>query len=97
MSAATTRILARAAAQPLCDVVVIGVLPNGGGLYLDWNGQTTSSLVMLCQAAIHEATEKFIEGLHHVDETRDRDHDLKGRQDQKIRLVSERVSEDQGA
>ena len=96
MSAATTKILARAAAQPLCDVVVIGVLPNGGGLYLDWNGQTVSSLMMMCHAAMHEATEKFIEGIH-VDETRDRDQDHQGRKDQKIRLVSERLGEDQGA
>jgi hypothetical protein len=77
MSATTTKILARAAAQPLCDVVVIGVLPNGGGLYLDWNGQTTSSLVMLCQAAIHEATETFIEGLHHEDGRYSREKVLK--------------------
>ena len=96
MSAATTKILARAAAQPLCDVVVIGVLPNGGGLYLDWNGTTVASLMMMCHAAMHEATEKFIEGIN-VDETREGNHDLKGRQDQKIRLVSERFGEDQGA
>jgi hypothetical protein len=96
LSAATTKIIARAAAQPLCDVVVIGVLPNGGGLYLDWNGTTTASLIMLCQAAIHEATEKFIEGIH-VDETREGNQDLQGRKDQKIRLVSERFGEDQGA
>lgn len=96
MSAATTKIIARAAAQPLCDVVVIGILPNGGGLYLDWNGQTVSSLMMMCHAAMHEATEKFIEGIH-VDETREGDHDLQGRKDQKIRLVSERLGEDQGA
>lgn len=82
MSATTTKILARAAAQPLCDVVVIGVLPNGGGLYLDWNGQTVSSLVMLCQAAIHEATETYVEGLHHVDQASDRDQDHQVRQDQ---------------
>lgn len=96
MSAATTKILARAAAQPLCDVVVIGVLPNGGGLYLDWNGQTVSSLMMMCHAAMHEATEKFVEGIHDV-KAGEGNHDLKGRKDQKIRLVSERVSEDQGA
>ncbi len=96
MSATTTKILAMAAAQPLCDVVVIGVLPNGGGLYIDWNGQTVASLMMMCHAAMHEATEKFIEGIH-VDETREGNHDLKGRQDQKIRLVSERFGEDQGA
>ena len=96
MSAATTKILARAAAQPLCDVAVIGVLPNGGGLYLDWNGTTISSLVMLCQAAIHEATEKFIEGINDV-KAGEGDHDLQGRKDQKIRLVSERLGEDQGA
>ena len=71
MSATTTKILARAAAQPLCDVVVIGVLPNGGGLYLDWNGQTVASLMMMCHAAIHEATETYVEGLHHVDQARD--------------------------
>ena len=82
MSAATTRILARAAAQPLCDVVVIGILPNGGGLYLDWNGTTISSLVMLCQAAIHEATQTYVEGLHHVDQASDRDQDHQERQDQ---------------
>ena len=96
MSAATTKILARAAAQPLCDVAVIGVLPNGGGLYLDWNGTTISSLVMLCQAAIHEATEKFIEGINDV-KAGEGDHDQQGRQGQKIRLVSERLGEDQGA
>jgi len=82
MSATTTKILARAAAQPLCDVVVIGVLPNGGGLYLDWNGQTVSSLVMLCQAAIHEATETYVEGLHHVDKASNRDQDHQGREGQ---------------
>jgi len=82
MSAATTRILARAAAQPLCDCVVIGVLPNGGGLYLDWNGTTTASIVMLCQAAIHEATQTYVEGLHHVDQASDRDQDHQVRQDQ---------------
>lgn len=71
MSALTTKILARAAAQPLCDVVVIGILPNGGGLYLDWNGSTTASLVMMCQAAIHEATETYVEGLRHDDQTRE--------------------------
>lgn len=70
MSATTTKILARAAAQPLCDVVVIGVLPNGGGLYLKINGTTVASLMMMCYAAMHEATEKFIEGIH-VDETRE--------------------------
>ena len=96
MSATTTKILARAAAQPLCDVVVIGVLPNGGGLYLDWNGTTVASLMMMCHAAMHEATEKFIEGIH-VDETREGTQDLQGRKDQKIRLVSERFGEDQGA
>ena len=96
MSAETTKILARAASQPLCDVVVIGVLPNGGGLYLDWNGQTVSSLMMMCHAAMHEATEKFIGGINDV-KAGDGDQDLKGRQDQKIRLVSERVSKDQGA
>ena len=96
MSAATTRILARAAAQPLCDVVVIGVLPNGGGLYLDWNGQTVSSLMMMCHAAMHEATEKFIGGINDV-KAGEGDQDHQGRKDQKIRLVSERVSEDQGA
>lgn len=81
MSATTTKILARAAAQPLCDVVVIGVLPNGGGLYLDWNGQTVASLMMMCQAAIHEATEKFIEGIHDV-KAGEGDQDHQGRQDQ---------------
>jgi len=96
MSATTTKILARAAAQSLCDVVVIGILPNGGGLYLDWNGQTVASLMMMCHAAMHEATEKFIEGIH-VDETREGNQDLQGRKDQKIRLVSERFGEDQGA
>ena len=96
MSAATTKILARAAAQPLCDVVVIGVLPNGGGLYLDWNGTTVASLMMMCHAAMHEATEKFIGGIN-VDETREGNQDLQGRKDQKIRLVSERFGEDQGA
>jgi len=82
MSAETTKILARAAGQPLCDCVVIGVLPNGGGLYLDWNGTTISSLVMLCQAAIHEATQTYVEGLHHVDQASNRDQDHKGWQDQ---------------
>lgn len=96
MSAETTKILARAAGQPLCDCVVIGVLPNGGGLYLDWNGQTVSSLMMMCHAAMHEATEKFIEGINDV-KAGEGNHDQQGRQDQKIRLVSERVSEDQGA
>lgn len=81
MSAATTKILARAAAQPLCDVVVIGVLPNGGGLYLDWNGTTTASLVMLCQAAIHEATEQFVEGINDQ-QTGEGDQDHQGREDQ---------------
>ena len=37
-----------------------------------------------------------LEGIHEQ-QAGDGDHDLKGRKDQKIRLVSERVSEDQGA
>ncbi len=86
MSAETTKILARAAAQPLCDCVVIGVLPNGGGIYLDWNGTTTASLVMLCQAAIHEATEQFVEGIND-DSQREGHQDRQRREDQKIRLV----------
>lgn len=86
MSAETTKILARAAGQPLCDCVVIGVLPNGGGLCLDWNGTTTASLVMLCQAAIHEATEQFVEGINDNSQ-RERHQDRQGREDQKIRLV----------
>ena len=96
MSATTTKILARAAAQSLCDVVVIGILPNGGGLYLDWNGTTVASLMMMCHAAMHEATEKFVEGINDQ-QTGEGDHDLQGRKDQKIRLVSERLGEDQGA
>lgn len=86
MSAATTKILARAAAQPLCDVAVIGVLPNGGGLYLDWNGTTTASLVMLCQAAIHEATEQFVEGINDHSPSQGV-HNHERRQSEKIRLV----------
>ena len=68
MSDLTEKILARAKSQPLCNVAVIGVLPDGGGLYLDWTGKTTSSLVQMCQAAIQEATAVYVDGLKSRDE-----------------------------
>lgn len=88
MSALTNKILARAAGQPLCDVVVIGVLPNGGGLYLDWNGSTVASLVLMCQAAIHEATELYVEGLRHDEQKREGHQDHEVRQGEGLAAVS---------
>ena len=64
MSAETNKILARAASQPLCDVVVLGVLPGGQGLYMDWNGTTVASLVMLLEAAKSEAVAAFVDGVN---------------------------------
>jgi hypothetical protein len=54
MSAETTRILADAAGMPLCDVVVIGVTPDGS-VNVDWSGTTIASLLMFLKLAEREA------------------------------------------
>ena len=64
MSAETNKILARAAIQPLCDVVVLGVLPGGQGLYMDWSGSTIASLVLMLETAKQEAIATYIDGLN---------------------------------
>jgi hypothetical protein len=64
MSAETNKILARAAGQPLCDVVVLGVLPSGQGLYMDWSGSTVASLVLMLEAAKQEAIATYIDGIN---------------------------------
>lgn len=62
MSQATTEILARATGVPLCDVVVIGVKPDGT-LHIDWNGTTLGSLVLLLELAKREAMNAWDEGM----------------------------------
>ena len=64
MSAETSKILARAASQPLCDVVVIGTLPGGQGMYMDWNGETIASLIMRLEAAKLEAVRTYVDGIN---------------------------------
>lgn len=56
-------VIARAAKMELCDVVVIGVLPDGGGLYTDWSGTTINSLVLQLDAAKAEAIRLYLAGL----------------------------------
>ena len=59
----TNEILARASSQKLCDVVVIGVLPDGGGLYLDWSGSTVASLSLMLSAAQSEVANAYLDGI----------------------------------
>jgi hypothetical protein len=54
MSAETSRILAEAAGTKLCDVVVIGITPDGS-VNVDWSGTTIASLLMFLKLAEREA------------------------------------------
>lgn len=54
MSAETSRILAEAAGTQLCDVVVIGITPDGS-VNVDWTGTTIASLLMFLKLAEREA------------------------------------------
>lgn len=57
------RVIERASDVDLCDVVVIGVRPNGGGLYLDWSGSTVTSLLLHLIAAQYKAAGVYVDGL----------------------------------
>lgn len=56
-------VLGRASRTDLCDVFVVGIKPNGGGLHIDWSTQTVASLVLNLQAAINEAVNAYAAGL----------------------------------
>jgi hypothetical protein len=56
-------VIARASRVDLCASVVIGIRPNGGGLYVDWSGETIMSLITLLEAAKAEAVATYLEGL----------------------------------
>lgn len=62
MSQATTEILARATGVQLCDVVVIGVKPDGT-LHIDWNGTTLGSLMLFLDLAKREALKAWDDGV----------------------------------
>ena len=55
--------IGKAARRDFCDVVVVGIQPNGGGLYIDWSTDSVSSLVLMLQAAINEAVGLYSAGL----------------------------------
>lgn len=57
------RVIEYAGKADLCDVVVIGTKPNGGGLYLDWSGTTVASFVLMIEAAKASAIEEYRAGL----------------------------------
>lgn len=54
MSKITTKILSNAAAQNLCDVVVIGITADKE-LYIRHSGTTVASLIMYCELAKNQA------------------------------------------
>ncbi len=54
-------VLATAAGAKLCDVVVIGLKPNGGGVYVDWSSNTVSSLNMMLDAGKAKAVQAYID------------------------------------
>jgi hypothetical protein len=60
MSKSTTNILATAAGVPLCDVVVVGVLPDAS-LYIAHSGSTIASLIMHLELAKREALKAWDE------------------------------------
>ena len=55
-------VLRKATRMDLCDVVVVGMKPDGQ-LHIDWSGTTVTSLVMFLEAAKTKATLAFLEGL----------------------------------
>lgn len=57
------RVIERASETDLCDVAVIGIRPDGGGLYLDWSGTTVTSLILHLAAAHHTAVRAFVDGV----------------------------------
>ena len=61
MTPEASEVIARAQTVDLCTVAVIGIRPNGGGLYIDWSGETIHSLITHLQAASAEAVQSFID------------------------------------
>ena len=55
-----TEILAKAASEQLCNVVVIGLRPDRT-LYIDHSGTTVASLMMYCDLAKDEAMKAWHE------------------------------------
>jgi len=60
MSTETTKVLARAAGTPLCDCVVVGIMP-GGDVYLDHTGSTIASLMLYLELGKSEALKAWYE------------------------------------
>ena len=63
MSKETNRVLANASGTPLCDVVVIGVRPNGE-LYIDHSGTTIASLMLHLRLAEREVLNAWEAGVN---------------------------------
>jgi hypothetical protein len=64
MTPESAEVLGRASRQNFCAVAIVGILPNGGGLYVDWSGSTVSSLITMIEAAKAEAVQAYIEQLN---------------------------------
>ena len=52
-------ILARASAEDLCDVIVIGIRPKGQPMLIDWSGSTVASLVLQLETAKAKAVQQY--------------------------------------
>ncbi len=61
MTPEAAAVLGNASRQDLCTCVVIGIRPNGGGLYIKHSGHTPHSLVMHLEAAKLLAVQSWIE------------------------------------
>ena len=60
MSPEAAEVLGRASRVNLCTCVVIGIKANGGGLYVNWSGETIHSLITHLEAAKAEAVAEFL-------------------------------------
>lgn len=61
MTLEAAEVIARLQNVDLCTVAVVGIRPNGGGLYIDWSGETIHSLITHLQAGCAEAVQTFID------------------------------------
>jgi len=60
MTPEAAEVLGRASRVNLCTCVVVGIKANGGGLYINWSGETIHSLITHLEAAKAQAVAEFL-------------------------------------
>lgn len=56
--------LKEASEGEFCDMAIIGILPDGKGLWCRWTGTKVTNLVMMAEAAKHEAVTLYCDALN---------------------------------